>query len=103
MARKMISKGCFYHLIQVRDTDSNISTLELVLIVDESSKMFPNDLSGIPLKRQIDFGIGLLPDTQPISIPSYHMASIELKELKALLKDLLDKSFIRPNISPWGL
>lgn len=30
------------------------------------------------------------------------MAPIELKELKAQLKDFLDKVFIRPSISPWG-
>ncbi|WMV08382.1 hypothetical protein MTR67_001767 [Solanum verrucosum] len=30
------------------------------------------------------------------------MAPVELKKLKEQLKDLLDKGFIRPNISPWG-
>ncbi|XP_059285806.1 uncharacterized mitochondrial protein AtMg00860-like [Lycium ferocissimum] len=30
------------------------------------------------------------------------MVSAELKELKAQLKDLLDKGFIRPSTSPWG-
>ena len=30
------------------------------------------------------------------------MAPAELKELKEQLKDLLDKGFIRPSISPWG-
>ena len=30
------------------------------------------------------------------------MASAELKELKSKLKDLLDKGFIQPSISPWG-
>ena len=30
------------------------------------------------------------------------MAPTELKVLKAQLKDLLDKVFIRPSISPWG-
>ena len=30
------------------------------------------------------------------------MALVELKELKEQLKDLLDKGFIRPSISPWG-
>ena len=30
------------------------------------------------------------------------MASTELKELKAQLKDLLDRGFIEPSISPWG-
>ena len=30
------------------------------------------------------------------------MALAELKDLKAQLKDFLNKVFIRPNISPWG-
>ena len=30
------------------------------------------------------------------------MAPAELKELKFQLKDLLDKGFIQPSISPWG-
>ena len=30
------------------------------------------------------------------------MAPAELKELKAQLKDLLEKGFIRPSSSPWG-
>ena len=30
------------------------------------------------------------------------MSKAELKELKEQLKDLLDKGFIRPSISPWG-
>ena len=30
------------------------------------------------------------------------MTPVELKELKEQLKDLLNKGFIRPSISPWG-
>ncbi|XP_070042334.1 uncharacterized protein [Nicotiana tomentosiformis] len=45
----------------------------------------------MPPDRDIDFGIDLLPGTQPISIPPYHMASPELKELKKKLQELLDK------------
>ena len=44
----------------------------------------------IPPKWEIDFGINLLPDTNPISIPPYRMASAKFKELKDQLKDLLD-------------
>ena len=65
-------------------------------------QVFPNDLPGILLEQEIDVGIELLPDTNPISIPPYQIATDELKELKAELKDLLDKSFIRPSISPLG-
>ena len=57
---------------------------------------------GIPPEREIDFGIDLLPDRNPIWIPPYRMAQDELKELKAQLKVLPDKGFIRPSISPWG-
>ena len=30
------------------------------------------------------------------------MESVELKELKSQLQELLDKGFVRPSISPWG-
>ena len=53
-------------------------------------------------KGKIDFGINLLPDTNPISIPLYGMAPAELKELKTQLTNLLDKVLIRPSISLWG-
>ena len=69
----------------------------------EFQEVFYNDLPSIPPEREIDIDIDLLPDTNPISIPPYRMALVELKELKAQLKDLLDKSFIRPSISPWVL
>ncbi|WMV09062.1 hypothetical protein MTR67_002447 [Solanum verrucosum] len=65
-------------------------------------EVFPDDLPGIPPEREIDFGIDLLLDRQPIDIPPYRMDLVELKELKEKLKDLLDKGFIRPSISPWG-
>ncbi|XP_070014428.1 uncharacterized protein [Nicotiana sylvestris] len=52
--------------------------------------------------RDIDFGIDLIPGTQPISIPPYRIAPTELKKLKEQLQELLDKGFIRPNVLPWG-
>ncbi|XP_049381296.1 uncharacterized protein LOC125845822 [Solanum stenotomum] len=101
-ARKLISKGCLYHLVRVRDVESKTLPIESVPIVNEFLDVFPNDLPGVPPEREIDFGIDLLPDTQPISIPPYRMAPAELKELKEQLRDLLEKGFIRPSQSPWG-
>ncbi|XP_075099276.1 uncharacterized protein LOC142176106 [Nicotiana tabacum] len=100
-AIKMISKGYFYHLVQVKNADDQIPILQSVPIVNEFPKVFPEDLPGVPSDREIDFGIGLLPVTKPISIPPYRMSPEELKELKVQLKDLLDKGFIRPSVSPW--
>ena len=101
-AHKMISKGCICHIARVRDVESEVPPLESVPVVSEFPDVFPDDLPGIPPEREIDFGIDLLPDTRPIYIPPYRMAPAELKELKEQLKDLLDKGFIRPSISPWG-
>ena len=30
------------------------------------------------------------------------MNILELNELKSQLKELIDKNYIRPNVSPWG-
>ncbi|WMV45580.1 hypothetical protein MTR67_038965 [Solanum verrucosum] len=67
----------------------------LVQCLSESVENLP----GVPPEREIDLGIDLLPETQPISIPPYRMAPAELKEQ---LKDLLEKGFIRPSHFPWG-
>ncbi|XP_070031963.1 uncharacterized protein [Nicotiana tomentosiformis] len=96
------SKGYTYHLVRVRDADAQIPTLQSVPIVSEFPEVFPEDLPGVPPDRDIDLGIDLLPATKLISIPPYRMAPAELKELKVQLKDLLDKGFIRPSVSPWG-
>ncbi|KAH0636218.1 hypothetical protein KY285_035973 [Solanum tuberosum] len=61
-ARKMISKGCFYHLVRVRDVDSETPSLESVPIFNEISEVFRNDLPSIPPTREREFGIDLLPD-----------------------------------------
>ncbi|KAF3679324.1 hypothetical protein FXO37_03928 [Capsicum annuum] len=58
------------------------------------------DLLGVPPDREIEFGIDLFLDTKLISIPPYRMAPTDIKELKEQLKELLDKGFIRPSISP---
>lgn len=59
--------------------------------------MFLDDLLGLPLEIEIEFTIDLVPDIGPILLPPYRIAPIELK---VQLKELVDKGFIRPNISP---
>ncbi|KAF3667099.1 RNA-directed DNA polymerase -like protein [Capsicum annuum] len=101
-ARKLLSKGCLYHLIWVRDSKAKSFPLQSVSMVNEFPEVLPDDLPGIPPDREIDFGIDVLPDTRPISISPCRMAPVELKELKEQIANLLDKGFIRPSVSPWG-
>jgi len=37
-----------------------------------------------------------------VSIAPYIMSPLELKELKSQLEELIQKHFIRPNVSAWG-
>ena len=64
--------------------------------------MFLKELPGFPSNKELEFDIDLLPESTPISIPSYKIAPAELKELKMQLQDLVDKGFIRSNVSPLG-
>ena len=101
-ASKMLRKGCQGYLAFVVDWRQEGTQLEDIPIVKEFPDVFPDDISGLPPGRAIEFVIELIPGTKPISIPPYRMAPTELKELKAQLEELLNKGFIRPSISPWG-
>jgi hypothetical protein len=79
-----------------------VPELQDILVVCEFLDVFHEDLSGLPLERDVEFVIELKPDTAPISRRSYRMPPNELAELKTQLQDLLEKGFIRPSSSPWG-
>ena len=98
----IISEECLHHIVRVNDLDSENPPIEMVPIVIEFPEVFPNDVPGIPHEREIAFGINLIPDTNTILIPPYRIAPVELKDLKAQLKDILYKGLIRPSIYPWG-
>lgn len=77
-------------------------TLTSEPVVRDYLDVFLEDLSGLPLHREVDFAIELEPGTTPISKAPYRMASTELRGLKVQLQELFDKGFICPNVSPWG-
>ena len=66
---------------------SNESHLKLedILVVRDFPNVFPNDLSGLPPKSEVESTIDLVPGTTPISKTPYRMALVELKELKVQL------------------
>ncbi|GJS33699.1 putative reverse transcriptase domain-containing protein [Tanacetum coccineum] len=70
--------------------------LEDVPIVQDFPDVFPEDLLGLPLTRQVEFQIDLIPGAAPVARAPYRLAPSEMKELSEQLKEISDKGFIRP-------
>ena len=83
-------------------SETNEATTTLPPIVGEFMDVFPDDLTKLPPHREVEFGIDLIPGTNPISIAPYRLAPAELKEMQIQLNDLLKTGFIRESQSPWG-
>nr|GEX47101.1 putative reverse transcriptase domain-containing protein [Tanacetum cinerariifolium] len=60
------------------------------------------DLPGLPLARQVEFQIDLVPGAAPVARALYRLAPAKMQELSTQLQELSDKGFIRPSSSPWG-
>ncbi|GJY09760.1 putative reverse transcriptase domain-containing protein [Tanacetum coccineum] len=76
--------------------------LEDVPIVRDFPEVFPEDLSGIPPARQVEFQIDLVPGVAPVARAPYRLAPSEIKELAEQIQELSDKGFIGPSSSPLG-
>ncbi|GJR49342.1 putative reverse transcriptase domain-containing protein [Tanacetum coccineum] len=99
-------KGCLVFLVNVTTKEtkdkSKKKQLKDVPIIHNFLDVFPEDLSGLPLTRQVEFQIDLIPGAVPVARAPYRLAPSEMKELSEQLKELSDKGFIRPSSSPWG-
>ena len=56
--------------------------LDLPRLVSEFEEVFPDELPGLPLHRDVDLCIELHLGTSPISMTPHRMAPVELQELK---------------------
>jgi hypothetical protein len=102
VARKLLKKGCTTYLAYVINSKKGKIGLSDISIVREFPDVFSEELLGLPLEREVEVIIDILPGVSPITQPPYRMAPKELDELKIQLQELLDKGFIRPSKSPWG-
>ncbi|GKD62793.1 putative reverse transcriptase domain-containing protein, partial [Tanacetum coccineum] len=88
--------------LEKEETEASKKQIEDVPVVRDFSEVFPEDLPGLPLTRQVEFHIELIPGAAPVSRAPYRLALAEMKELAEQLKELFDKGFIKPSSSPWG-
>nr|GEZ81457.1 putative reverse transcriptase domain-containing protein [Tanacetum cinerariifolium] len=81
---------------------SDEKRLENIHVVREFPNVFPEELPGLHLVRQVEFQIDLIPEAAPVARAPYRLAPSEMKELSNQLYELADRGFIRPSTSPWG-
>ncbi|GJY88261.1 putative reverse transcriptase domain-containing protein [Tanacetum coccineum] len=104
--QKYLLKGSHVFLTHVTakkaEDKSEEKRLEDVPIVRDFLEVFPEDLTGIPPTRQVEFQIDLIPGAAPVARAPYRLAPSEMKEFSDQLQELSDEGFIRPTSSPWG-
>ena len=102
-AAKYLRQGCQGYLASVVEAEGEKADINpaSVRVVSEYLDVFLEELLGLPPMRDTEFVIDLLQGTTPISKAPYRMAPAELQELNIQLKEMLDKGFIRPSVSPW--
>jgi hypothetical protein len=88
------------HQISVDSKEAN--PLEAIRVVSDFPDVFPEELTGMPPERKVEFAIELIPGTAPISKRAYRVSGPELVELKKQIDELLEKGYIRPSTSPWA-
>ncbi|GJZ78131.1 putative reverse transcriptase domain-containing protein [Tanacetum coccineum] len=93
-----------YHqaLIDCYEKIADEKKLDDIRVVRDFLEVFPDDLLGLPLVREIEFRIDLIPGASPVVRSPYRLAPSEMLELSNQLKELQEKGFIRPSHSPWG-
>ncbi|GJW01640.1 putative reverse transcriptase domain-containing protein [Tanacetum coccineum] len=95
-----IIRGCTLNFLN-HSFNIDLMPVELdVPVVQEFPEVFPEDLSGIPPTRQVEFQIDLVPSATPVAWAPYRLAPSKIKELAEQLQELTDKGFIRPSSSP---
>ncbi|XP_057247532.1 uncharacterized protein LOC130589917 [Beta vulgaris subsp. vulgaris] len=72
--KSYLRKGCPMYLCHVHDTSKEEPRVEDVRIANEFVDVFPDDIPGMPPRRDVEFSVDLMPGTGPISKPPYRMA-----------------------------
>ncbi|GKE22080.1 hypothetical protein Tco_1433592 [Tanacetum coccineum] len=89
-------------IIRVMEKKSDERRLEDIPVVREFPEVFPKDLPGLLLVRQVEFQIDLIPGAAPVARAPYRLAPSAMHELSDQLQELADRGFIRPSTLPWG-
>ncbi|GJS22757.1 putative reverse transcriptase domain-containing protein [Tanacetum coccineum] len=85
-AHKYVERGYHLFLAHVTEKKSKEKRLEDVPVIRDFPEVFPNDLSGLPPPRQVEFQNDLVLGATPIARAPYRLAPYEMRELSVQLK-----------------
>ena len=82
--KRSFRKGCQIFVVMVNELEEEEPVRKTLdhPILQEYVDVFLSEISGMPLKRDIDFSIILSPGVEPISKAPYRMTTHELSELR---------------------
>jgi hypothetical protein len=93
--KKYCRKGCPIYAIQVSESiENDRPNLEDHPILRDYRYVFPEEVSGLPPRRDIYFSIELTLGEVSVSRIPYRMSTPELVEIKLQLKEMMDKGYI---------
>ena len=83
--KRSVQKGCKVFAVHIinNSKENEKSELRNIPVINEFMDVFPDEIPGLPPKRDIDITIDLVPGSVPISKAPYRLNILELKELKA--------------------
>ncbi|GKF37946.1 reverse transcriptase domain-containing protein [Tanacetum coccineum] len=65
----------------------------IIRVVREFPEVFPEDLPGLPLVRQVEFQIDLIPGAAPVARAPYRLAPSEMQELSDQIQELAYRGY----------
>jgi len=75
---------------------------KLKQLLEEYQDVFPEQLYGLPPKRDVEHHIVLKDGSHPVARAPYRLSVAEENELKSRLQELIEAGHIQPSSSPWA-
>nr|GFD59676.1 reverse transcriptase domain-containing protein [Tanacetum cinerariifolium] len=72
--KKYVDRGSYLFVAQVIKKEPTERRLEDVRVICKFPDVFPEDFPGLPLPRQVEFEIELVPEAAPVARAPYGLA-----------------------------
>ncbi|GJV43940.1 putative nucleotidyltransferase, ribonuclease H [Tanacetum coccineum] len=96
---KYLEKECFAFLVHMVEKDPKVKSIQDIPVVRDHQEVFPEDFSGPPSSRQVEFHIDLVLGEAPVAKAPYRLTLSETQEFSGQLQEIMSKGLIRPSSS----